>query len=149
MTPPLLERIGLHRRELRAWAMYDWANSAFWTTVIVAVFPPFFSDYAAPGIEPPEATARFAWGTTVAVAVSATLGPIFGAMADYRAWKKRLLAVFMTVGVVATALSSPLPRCGCWRSPVMRWPMPRSGPGLMSTCSRSPEQGEGESDRFR
>jgi MFS transporter, UMF1 family len=43
----MLQRLGLHRRELRAWAIYDWANSAFWTTVIVAVFPPFFSDYAA------------------------------------------------------------------------------------------------------
>ena len=47
----LLARIGLGRRELVAWAMYDWANSAFWTTVIVAVFPPFFSDYAAQSAE--------------------------------------------------------------------------------------------------
>jgi len=67
--------------------MYDWANSAFWTTVIVAVFPPFFSDYAAAGLQPVDATARFAWATTLAVAVSAVLGPIFGAIADYRAWK--------------------------------------------------------------
>jgi UMF1 family MFS transporter len=33
---------GLQRRELRAWAMYDWANSAFMTTVITAVFPIYF-----------------------------------------------------------------------------------------------------------
>jgi MFS transporter, UMF1 family len=46
----LLARIGLGRPELRAWAMYDWANSAFWVTVIVAVFPPFFSEYAAAGL---------------------------------------------------------------------------------------------------
>ena len=46
----LLARIGLHRPELRAWAMYDWANSAFQTTVITAVFPRFFSDYAAAGL---------------------------------------------------------------------------------------------------
>ena len=46
----LLARIGLGRPELRAWAMYDWANSAFWTTVIVAVFPPFFSEYASAGL---------------------------------------------------------------------------------------------------
>lgn len=37
--PALLDRLGLHRRELRAWAMYDWANSAFQTTIIAAVFP--------------------------------------------------------------------------------------------------------------
>ena len=35
----LLDRLGLGRAELRAWAMYDWANSAFQTTIIAAVFP--------------------------------------------------------------------------------------------------------------
>ena len=44
-APPatgLLTRLGLHRRELRAWAMYDWANSAMVTVVMAAVFPIFF-----------------------------------------------------------------------------------------------------------
>jgi UMF1 family MFS transporter len=109
----ILERLGLHRRELRAWAMYDWANSAFWTTVIVAVFPPFFSDYAAAGLTPAEATARFAWSTTFAVTLVAILGPILGAVADYRAMKKKLLAVFMAVGVTATLLMATIDR-GNW-----------------------------------
>ena len=113
-----LERLGLHRRELRAWAMYDWANSAFWTTVIVAVFPPFFSDYAAAGVPPAEATARFAWSTTFAVTVVALLGPILGAVADYRAVKKKLLAVFMVVGVVATLLMATIER-GNWTYAVL------------------------------
>ncbi len=108
-----LERLGLHRRELRAWAMYDWANSAFWTTVIVAVFPPFFSDYAAAGLSPAEATGRFAWSTTLAVTIVALLGPVLGAVADYRAVKKKLLAVFMAVGVVATLLMTTIDR-GEW-----------------------------------
>jgi len=108
-----LERLGMHRPELRAWAMYDWANSAFWTTVIVAVFPPFFSDYAAAGLTAAEATARFAWATTFAVTVVALLGPILGAVADYRAMKKKLLAVFMGVGVVATLLMATIDR-GDW-----------------------------------
>ncbi len=45
-VPPsdsLLNRLGLHRPELRAWAMYDWANSAFMTVVVTAVFPNYFS----------------------------------------------------------------------------------------------------------
>ena len=108
-----LERLGLHRRELRAWAMYDWANSAFWTTVIVAVFPPFFSDYAAAGLPAADATARFAWSTTFAVTVVALLGPILGAVADYRAVKKKLLAVFMAIGVAATLLMATIDR-GNW-----------------------------------
>ena len=113
MTRAFFQRVGLGRPELRAWAMYDWANSAFWTTVIVAVFPPFFSDYAAAGLDAAEATARFAWGTTIAVAVAAVLGPIFGAMADYRAWKKRLLTTFMAIGVTATFLMGTIGR-GEW-----------------------------------
>jgi len=99
-----LDRIGLGRRELRAWAMYDWANSAFWTTVIVAVFPPFFSEYAAKGLDPQVATQRFAWSTTIAVTLVAIAAPILGTIADQRAMKKRLLGVFLIVGVVATLL---------------------------------------------
>ena len=87
-----LARVGLDRPELRAWAMYDWAISAFWCTVILAVFPPFFADYAAAGLPPTVATARFAWATTIAVTIVAVMGPILGAIADYRAMKKRLLA---------------------------------------------------------
>src|SRR3954468_7290458 len=104
----LLARLGLHRRELRAWAMYDWANSAFQSTIITAVFPPFFSDYAAAGLAPAEATARFAWKTTIAVTIVALLGPVLGAIADYRASKKRLLAVSMAIGVVATLLMATI-----------------------------------------
>jgi UMF1 family MFS transporter len=109
----LLARIGLTRPELRAWAMYDWANSAFWTTVIVAVFPPFFSEYAAAGLGPGEATERFAWWTTGAVAVSAAMGPILGAVADHRGAKKRLLALFLAIGVAATLLMGTIGR-GEW-----------------------------------
>ena len=109
----MLASLGLARPELRAWAMYDWANSAFWSTVVTAVFPRFFSDYAAAGLMPVEATARFAWATTLAAVIIAVLGPVLGAVADYRAWKKRLLAVFMGVGVTATLLMATIAR-GDW-----------------------------------
>ena len=109
----LLNRLGLHRQELRAWAMYDWANSAFQTTVIAAVFPRFFADYAAAGMSPAAATARFAWASTIAAVVVAVIGPVLGAIADYRAAKKKLLAVSMTVGVIATAMMAGITR-GAW-----------------------------------
>jgi UMF1 family MFS transporter len=92
--------------------MYDWANSAFWTTVIVAVFPPFFSDFAAAGLSPAEATTRFAWATTIAVAIVAAMGPVLGAIADYRALKKVMLAAFMLIGVTATLLMVTIERGG-------------------------------------
>ena len=84
--------------------MYDWANSAFWVTVIVAVFPPFFSEYAAKGLAPQDATQRFAWGTTIAVTIVAIIAPILGTIADQRAMKKRLLGVFLIIGAAATLL---------------------------------------------
>src|ERR1043166_2714765 len=99
-----LDRLGLNRPELRAWAMYDWGNSAFQSTVITAVFPPFFSAVAAAGLRPTVATARFAWATTIAVTITAVLGPILGAIADYRAIKKKMLAVFVRKGVTATPM---------------------------------------------
>jgi UMF1 family MFS transporter len=108
-----LAAIGLDRPELRAWAMYDWANSAFWCTIVLAVFPPFFSDYAAAGLPPVVATARFAWATTIAVTIVAVMGPILGAIADHRAMKKRLLAVSMALGAGATLLMATIGR-GEW-----------------------------------
>jgi UMF1 family MFS transporter len=108
----VLGRLGLDRPELRAWAMYDWANSAFFSTVITAVFPPFFSSFAAAGLDPAEATSRFAWATTIAVTITALMGPVLGAVADYRASKKRLLALFMIIGVVATGLMTTISEGG-------------------------------------
>jgi UMF1 family MFS transporter len=93
--------------------MYDWANSAFWSTIVTAVFPPFFSDYAAAGLAPIDATSRFAWTTTIAVTIVALVGPILGAIADHRALKKKMLAVFMLIGVATTLLMATIDR-GDW-----------------------------------
>lgn len=98
-----LAPLGLNRPELRAWAMYDWANSAFTTTVVTAVFPIYFHDVAAAGLPTHVATARFAGATTLALLVIAVFSPILGAYADYRAIKKKMLAIFVAMGVLATA----------------------------------------------
>jgi UMF1 family MFS transporter len=100
----LLARVGLSRPEVRAWAMYDWANSAFQSTVITAVFPVFFTGFAAAALDEETAAARFLWTTTIALTIAAIIGPFLGAVADYRGWKKRLLAVCVGVGVIATLL---------------------------------------------
>jgi MFS transporter, UMF1 family len=99
----LMERIGLGRRDLRAWAMYDWANSAVQTTIIAAIFPIYFQKVAAAGMPGPEATSRFAWATTIAILIVAVIAPLLGAMADYAAVKKRMLGVFLAIGASATA----------------------------------------------
>lgn len=103
MLAGVLSRAGLKTRQQRAWAWYDWANSTYFTTVITAVFPSFFATYAAKGLSPAEATARFGMLTTVSVAVVAIASPILGALADYSGIKKRSLGIFMAVGVAACA----------------------------------------------
>jgi len=109
----LLARLGLGTPELRAWAMYDWANSAFWSTIVTAVFPAFFASYAAAGLSAVDATSRFAWGTTIALTIVALVAPVLGALADHRPLKKRLLLVFMLFGVAATLLLATIGR-GEW-----------------------------------
>jgi MFS transporter, UMF1 family len=99
----LIERLGLGRPDLRAWAMYDWANSAVQTTIIAAIFPIYFQKVAAAGMPGPVATSRFAWATTIAILIVAVVAPLLGAVADYAAVKKRLLAVFLAIGACATA----------------------------------------------
>jgi len=100
----ILDKLGLGRRELRAWAMYDWANSAVQTTIIAAVFPIFFQKVAAAGMPGPVATARFAWASTMAILMVAVIAPLLGAVADHAPVKKRFLAVFLAIGASATAL---------------------------------------------
>ncbi len=98
-----LHALGLGRPELRAWALYDWANSAFFTTVVAAVFPVYFSSVAAADLPPSVATARYAAMTTLALVLIAVCAPILGAWADFAAIRKKLLAVFLGFGVCATA----------------------------------------------
>ncbi len=96
-----LERIGLGSPELRAWAMYDWANSAFQTTIIAAVFPIYYRRVAAAGLEEADAMSRFAWATTIAIFIVAIVAPLLGAIADHSAIKKKLLAIFAGIGISA------------------------------------------------
>jgi len=98
-----LDRLGLGRPDLRAWAMYDWANSAFQTTIIAAVFPIYYQKVAAAGLPEAVAMSRFAWATTLAILIVAIVAPVLGAIADYSAIKKRLLGIFLGIGAVATA----------------------------------------------
>ena len=109
----LLTRLGLHRPEIRAWAMYDLANSAFSVTIITAIFPVYFTSVAAADLPPGEATRLLARTTTVAMAVSAVLAPLLGALADYAPIKKRLLGIFMAIGCVAAGCLALVTR-GDW-----------------------------------
>jgi len=83
--------------------MYDWANSAFYTTIVAAVFPIYYRTVAAGGQSDADATSRYAWATAIAIFIVAVVAPLLGAVADFAALKKRMLAVFLALGASSTA----------------------------------------------
>ena len=99
-----LKKLGLDRPELRAWAMYDWANSAMVCTIITAVFPIYYSSVACGGVmSKVEATRWFAIATTFGMVIIAVISPILGTMADFNGRKKRMLGGFLALGAGSVA----------------------------------------------
>jgi UMF1 family MFS transporter len=92
------------KKAIRAWTMYDWANSTFATTIAAAVLPVYYSTVASSNLAPHEATSNWAFTTTIALVLVALLGPILGAMADFSGAKKRFMTIFVILGVTGTAL---------------------------------------------
>ncbi|WP_439638947.1 MFS transporter [Nevskia sp.] len=90
------------RRAQWAWALNDWANSAFATTVLVGFFPIFFKQYWARDLAPTDATLYLGFGNSVAAFLVMLLSPWLGALADRLAAKKRFLAMFTGIGVAGT-----------------------------------------------
>ncbi len=101
VAAPLLERLGLSRPELRGWVAYDWANSAFMTS-IVQVFQVYFANVAAQGLTPAESGAKFYAATAIAALIVALIGPFVGALADFSGTRKRIMGLFIGIGVFAT-----------------------------------------------
>lgn len=110
----LLARVGLDTPAQRAWAWYDCGNSAYFTTVVTAVFPPFFASYAASGMPAAEATTRFGIVTTVAMTIVALASPVLGAYGDFTATRKRLLVICAGLGILSTFLLVTI-REGGWQ----------------------------------
>ncbi len=94
-----------YKRRQRAWALYDWANSAFATTILAAVMPAYYSSVAGATL-PSEATATGYWSISLAVSlfIVALLSPILGTISDVVRGKKKLLSLFAGLGIVATGL---------------------------------------------
>ncbi|MDE0166796.1 MAG: MFS transporter [Bryobacterales bacterium] len=92
------DRLGLHRPELRAWAMYDWANSAFATTIMAAVLPVYYHQVAAVDLPENLRTAYWGYTQTVALVIVAFLSPVLGAAADSLGAKKSFLRFFISFG---------------------------------------------------
>ncbi len=90
-------------KPLWGWALYDFANSAFATTVLAGFFPVFFRQYWSAGADPVASTALLGLGNSLAGLVVALAAPLLGAVADRGGAKKAFLYAFTWLGAAATA----------------------------------------------
>lgn len=91
------------KKAIFGWSMYDWANSAFATTVMAGFFPIFFKQFWSVGAETTVSTARLGLANSIASITVALSAPILGAIADKGTSKKKFLLFFSYMGVVITA----------------------------------------------
>ncbi len=102
--------IETNNREVRGWMMYDWANSAFSTTVVTTLLGPYLSSLArtVDGVQflgfRFEPDAFFPTCVSISVILQVLILPLLGAIADYSTLKKKLLLGFATIGALATIL---------------------------------------------
>jgi MFS transporter, UMF1 family len=89
-------------RGVVSWALYDWANSAFATTVMSGFFPVFFKQYWSLGVDVNASTFHLGTANSIAGIVVAALAPVLGFMADKGGAKKKFLLFFLVLGVVTT-----------------------------------------------
>ena len=107
-------RGALRRRPVLAWAFYDWANSAFATTVMAGFFPVFFKQHWNVGVAVTESTFRLGMTNGIASALIALAAPVLGAIADRGGARVRLLMAFTVMGAAATAALALVP-AGHWQ----------------------------------
>ena len=88
------------KKDAISWALYDWANSAFATTVMAGFFPIFFSQYWSNPDNLSVSTFYLGLGNSVASLIVALLAPILGAIADRGSFKKKFLIFFAFLGIV-------------------------------------------------
>ncbi|MET0282651.1 MAG: MFS transporter [Steroidobacteraceae bacterium] len=89
-------------RPALCWALYDWANSAFATTVMAGFFPAFFRQFWSAGADSSLTTFRLGMANAAAGLVIALLAPLLGAIADRGGHRKRMLLAFTLLGAITT-----------------------------------------------
>ena len=90
-------------REKFSWALYDWANSVFATTVLAGFFPLFFKSYWAGNLDDATSTALLGSASSIAGFIIVLIAPVLGAMADLSKNKKGFLMIFAFMGIISTS----------------------------------------------
>jgi UMF1 family MFS transporter len=105
-------------RKVISWALYDWANSAFATTVMAGFFPIFFKEYWNVGVEATTSTFRLGLANSIASLIIVAMAPLLGAIGDQGGVKKKFLLFFAAMGVVMTGSLFFVAR-GAWHIAVL------------------------------
>lgn len=115
-----------NKKTIFGWALYDWANSAFATTVMAGFFPLFFKQYWSAGADVTMSTARLGLANSIAGIVVALFAPVLGAIADRGTSKKKFLLFFSYLGIVMTS-SLYMVSMGNWQMAVMLYVLANVG----------------------
>ena len=117
--------MAVQKREIFGWAMYDFANSAFATTILAVIFNQYFATVVAGGGGGVElfgfrlhGASFFTFSVALSMAISAMLAPFFGAVADASGSKKRFLMVFCYTAILFTALLYFVHAGNYWRGAI-------------------------------
>jgi len=100
-------------KKVMSWAMYDWANSTFATTIMAGFFPVFFKEFWSHGTDPTLTTARLGSAISIGSFIMAALSPSLGALADKKGYKKLFCFLFMLLGIAGSAMMTWIPQ-GLW-----------------------------------
>ncbi len=107
----------IENRSIYAWALYDWANSAYVTTVIAGFFPLFFKEYFSADIDVTVSTAQLAFANSISSLIVVLIAPLLGAIADVGGLKKRFLFLFAYLGILMSIALSLVGE-GAWEAAV-------------------------------
>lgn len=88
-------------REITAWAMYDWANSAFATSILTAIYSVYFTGTVVPADSVIRGETWWNWANAISMFIVCGSGPVIGAITDYTGSKKRFFLFFWLLGVAA------------------------------------------------
>ena len=103
------------KKAIFGWSMYDWANSAFATTIMAGFFPIVFKQFWSVGADTTVSTARLGLANSIGGITVALSAPILGAIADKGTSKKRFLLFFAYMGAVIA--------CSLYMVSQGNWPM--------------------------
>lgn len=108
------------RKQIFSWALYDWANSTYSTTVMAGFFPVFFKSFWSQGADSIVTTARLGTAISISSLIIALMSPTLGVVADLKGFKKHLCLLFMIVGVLCCAWMAFIP-AGDWWSAILAY----------------------------